>query len=462
MKISNKIPFIVAAGMMALTLGICGWMLVGNLRMTERIIRNVYKNQLDTVGTAIEQEAVTKRINLFGQATKDYFLDCMVDKYGSHEFLITKGVQFVSNKSGYQPDIDQLKGKDYVLIRRDDKYLILMNRELSISIDENSAAYLLWRVSDITDNYNEVLRQTWRVTILCAAASLILMAIVFALVRKQLIPLGKLNKATQEYGTGRLSTRLEAAGRDEVSELSRAFNQMADRIENQIHALQEVNERQKLLMGSMAHEWRTPVAAIIGYSDTLLFMKPSAEQAKRALKNMNRECHRLEHLTDKLGELMGMFRKEAIEMKIQPVIPMIEEVLEQAYLKLEEKELELEFSSEKIDIEWKMDRELMESMLVNLLDNAVKASNRGGKIRLFAKNNGFAIQDEGCGIPENEVTRVTEAFYMVDKSRDKKRGGNGLGLAICKEIAKLHKGDLKIESRIRSGTKVCFTFTGGD
>ena len=106
----------------------------------------------------------------------------------------------------------------------------------------------------------------------------------------------------------------------------------------------------------------------------------------------------------------------------------------------------------------KMDPALMESLLINLIDNALKATDAGGSIWVKAYEKAgkkiFEVSDTGMGIPEEEMGKITDAFYMVDKSRSRKEGGSGLGLALCVKVAEIHGGCLKIESRQREGTTV--------
>ena len=96
----------------------------------------------------------------------------------------------------------------------------------------------------------------------------------------------------------------------------------------------------------------------------------------------------------------------------------------------------------------------MQDVLVNLVDNASKASREGQTVTLSAGETGFAVRDQGCGIPQEEIGRITEPFYMVDRSRSKKLGGVGLGLALVKEIVQAHGGRLEIESTVGEGTTV--------
>ena len=114
--------------------------------------------------------------------------------------------------------------------------------------------------------------------------------------------------------------------------------------------------------------------------------------------------------------------------------------------KLSEKNIDLETECIPENLSWEMDQDMMVSFLVNLVDNAYKASENGGKIFIHADEQGITVKDQGRGIPEEELSRVTEAFYMVDKSRSRTHNGAGLGLALCTAILELHHSSLKIES----------------
>ena len=108
--------------------------------------------------------------------------------------------------------------------------------------------------------------------------------------------------------------------------------------------------------------------------------------------------------------------------------------------------------------EYCMDVDLMESLLVNLLDNAIKASEEGSVIELHGEKGCIWVQDHGKGIPKEEIPKITEAFYMVDKSRSRKAGGIGMGLALCQKIAEIHGARLLIESTVGVGTRICVIF----
>ena len=99
------------------------------------------------------------------------------------------------------------------------------------------------------------------------------------------------------------------------------------------------------------------------------------------------------------------------------------------------------------------DRDLLTDALVNLVDNALKASPAGGVVRLYTREGAMVVEDQGEGIPEEELDRLTEPFYMVDKSRSRKSGGAGLGLALTAVILRRHGMSLRFETQTGAGTK---------
>ena len=244
---------------------------------------------------------------------------------------------------------------------------------------------------------------------------------------------------------------------DEVGKMAVVFNKMADQVERQVEELEEVSERRKQLLGSLTHELKTPMTSIIGYSDTLLHVKISEEQQKKALEHINEECKRLERLSGKMMNLIGMYNNESIHFEEYPVQELLNrvEVLERYHVAENGMYLNLSCSMGTLP----MDVDLMESLLVNLIDNAIKASREGDTIDVFAVNDRITVRDWGKGIPPEEIPKITEAFYMIDKSRSRKAGGVGLGLALCKQIAALHHGHLEIESWLDDGTSISVVFS---
>lgn len=274
--------------------------------------------------------------------------------------------------------------------------------------------------------------------------------------RKALAPLRELQRAAQDISGGALNRRADVSARDEIGEVAEAFNGMAERIERQVEELSSESERRRQMLGSLTHEMKTPMTSIMGYADSLLHVNLAQTQKESALQHIYDECGRIGRVNSKLMSLIGMYDNDSIYMEETSIKEVFESVAELEENNLKTRNMTLKHTCQ-MDKRF-IDKDLMISLLVNLVDNAVKASAEGACIYMTAQENTIAVRDNGCGIPEEEIPRVTEAFYMVDKARSRKAGGNGLGLALCSMIARLHGADLRIESKPGKGTEVSVVF----
>ena len=222
-------------------------------------------------------------------------------------------------------------------------------------------------------------------------------------------------------------------------------------------------------IANLTHELRTPLTALCGYAETLQKGVDDPATAQRFLGIIERQSRRLARLIDDLVSLSDLERGLA-PLKPEPLAPM--RVLEEAAeLMLDPARrggvaLELQPSSEEPVV--LADRDRLHQVMINLLDNAIKYTPRGGSIVLRARaatsadpvtgnplaGVEFVVADTGEGIPAAHIPRLTERFYRVDRPRSRELGGTGLGLAIVKHIVQLHRGTLRIESRVREGTTV--------
>lgn len=234
----------------------------------------------------------------------------------------------------------------------------------------------------------------------------------------------------------------------------------AKEIESHIEELKEVSMRQQQLLGALSHEIKTPVTSLIGYSDTLLHVKLSEEQKEKALSRIYEESKRMERLSSKLMSLIGLYENDSIKMEKRPIETVMKHVKDAVFYSLEEKKIHAVFSWENFSM--MMDSDLLESLLMNLIDNSKKASNPGSTIEVKAVRGMLSVRDYGCGIPEEELKKVKEPFYMIDKARKKREGSIGLGLSLCNQIAILHGGSLEIDSKPGEGTCIRFVWEHKD
>ncbi len=300
-------------------------------------------------------------------------------------------------------------------------------------------------------------------------------------------PIRILSETTRIIAEGNLEKRSPIETEDELGQLSKDFNRMADSLEQKIEELKAAALRQEEFMGSFAHEMKTPLTSIIGYADLLRSMELKPEKIRENADYIFKEGRRLENLSKRMMDLI-VLGKEELERKSVPAKTFFERV-ENEIRPILEKEgicLLVKWEATRLFIE----EDLMITVCFNLLDNGRKAVKEKmqtksaetqieqryyeqpedivekGNIELrgCCIQNGYSITvaDNGRGIPQEELKRVKEAFYMVDKSRARAMGGAGLGLSICDKIVRLHGGEMRIESIPRKGTSVTIVLKGGE
>lgn len=288
------------------------------------------------------------------------------------------------------------------------------------------------------------------------AASLAVSAALLLLSVAITSPIKKLKIATERIADGDYSYRIEYKGTDELSDLAGHMNNMAAHIEADSAFIENISESRRKFIANMTHELKTPLTSILGFADVLRIKADNTDnEIKEYADIIFAEANRLRMLSSRLMELLTV---EEVEL---PLVSMnISTLLERGakvYQPIcEEAQLSLSLDLEPAIV--RADESLFTTLIVNLLDNARKASNPGKSIYIRCKKrNGRAhiqVEDQGIGIPEDQIPHVTEAFYMIDKSRTRKAGGAGIGLALCKAIVIAHHGKLTIESKLHEGTKV--------
>lgn len=276
-------------------------------------------------------------------------------------------------------------------------------------------------------------------------------------------PLSELSKASKAIAAGRLSCRAGVHSADEIGLVARDFNVMAAHLEENISELKQSMERQERFIGSFAHEVKTPMTSIIGYADLIRGQTLDEEEQREAANFIVAEGRRLEHLSQKLLQLLVVKRGELALTPARPAV-LIEGLA--AHLEPLYRSQGILLTCECEDGACLMEPDLIRSLLVNLWDNARKAmEGREGSIYvksvMLPDGCRIFVQDNGRGIPPDSLEHLTEAFYRVDKSRSRKQGGVGLGLALCREITSLHNGSIRFESRVDCGTTVIVELKGG-
>lgn len=345
--------------------------------------------------------------------------------------------------------------KTYRIINVGDKYFV----HTGTTVNALNRILYLENMKDVSEVFTERamgFSLYRRVTLIMLFAGMLIMQIISSLLTK---PVRLLTEGTKRMAAGDYAYRAKQISHDELGQLTKDFNSMAGALEQNIEKLEEEIEAKEEFMGAFAHELKTPLTAIIGYADMLRSHKLDEEKSIMSANYIYTEGKRLETMSLRLLDIIVAGKEEA-ELQTVPVEPVFE-YLEEMFVG--RRNMEFYFEHEPGTVLAEIN--LIKTVLVNLVDNACKASEDGGRIEISGKmlKTGycFAVRDYGIGIPEEELHKITKAFYMVDKSRARSKNGAGLGLALCVEILKIHHSELKIESQAGEGSRFSFQLEKG-
>lgn len=309
----------------------------------------------------------------------------------------------------------------------------------------------LINVYDVTAQFTERDRQVRQhltmegVVLLLAGAAAVLVA------RLLTRPLHRLELASMALSSGEQSARADIHSGDELEQLGQTFNHMADALTGQMQALEEESARQKRFVAAFTHELKTPMTGILGYADLLRKGEQTAEKRHRAAGYIYQEAGRLETLGRELLLLFGLEQGGVAREPVQ-----LSTVWGDVIRSLPDLAGRLTVEGENPTL--RANRPLLGTLLRNLVLNAAAADTQDGNIRLWCdRRDGvlcLGVTDTGPGIPAEELEKLREPFYRLDKSRSRQNGGNGLGLTICERIAQAHGTTLRMESEVGKGTTV--------
>jgi two-component system phosphate regulon sensor histidine kinase PhoR len=231
---------------------------------------------------------------------------------------------------------------------------------------------------------------------------------------------------------------------------------------NDVTRLHRLEDMRKEFVANVSHELKTPITSIKGFVETLQDgAVGNHDEAQSFLSIISRQAARLESIIEDLLSLSRIEQEtERTETprSRESIADIVANAVQQCRLKIDEKRINIVVEcSEKLAAH--VNAPLLEQAVINLLDNAVKYSPAETSVRISAREDGseviLAVQDNGCGIPQEHLPRIFERFYRVDKARSRQLGGTGLGLSIVKHIVQAHGGRVQAESRVGRGS----TFT---
>ncbi len=373
--------------------------------------------------------------------------------YSSDEnVIVSYSADIITQKTEFRSEIQSNDKCSTLIFDYEYKTYIAVGSKMELE-KQSFSLFTMKDISILYENYDE---QVHFVQIIGIVSSSVFAIILLIMVLILLSPLSTINRRIKQFSRGNYALRLKMKGGKEFKELAKNVNDMASAVEENTSRLQNLADSRKQFIDSLGHEMKTPLTSIIGFADLLRVKRRVDENERLEYSNaIVEEAKRLQGLSGKLLELAATSNL-TIDFESLNVKELFEEVCT-AFSVFVGRNINICFKVDnKIFI--KADKELFKSLLYNLIDNAVKASPDGQEVQLDCKadSNGIVISvsDNGIGMDEDTVIKVTEPFYMADKSRSRKAGGVGLGLSLCIEIAKKHDAQIKIESKLGQGTTV--------
>jgi len=272
-----------------------------------------------------------------------------------------------------------------------------------------------------------------------------------------------MTSAVKQFEAGNFSQRINIRSNDEIGQLVKAFNAMADTIVANMEELKRTDDLRRELIANVSHDLRSPLASMQGYIETILIKDESlkTEERRKHLQVIFENTKSLGMLVSELFELSKLDAKQ-IQPKAEPfsMAELTQDVVMKFKPQAEELKVDLQTALPKDLPMVEADIGMIERALSNFIDNALRYTSEGGAVKVELKNHHdrvrVAISDTGCGIPPEEMPLVFERFYRIEKSRARGSGGAGLGLAIAKRILDLHGSTISVSSAVNVGTTFFF------
>lgn len=356
-----------------------------------------------------------------------------------------------------------LSNGKYTAIRYQDKDYLVIRMPLGYPFEKCDVIYI-HPMEDMAQARQNML---WTAIMAECIVIFAVAVILYFMIRRMMKPLQSLSVAARDIAEGEYGKKIKIHGRDEVALLAQNFNEMSDRMEEKIEQLRQSDLEKQQFIDNLGHELRTPLTTISGYAEYLQMAPADEEERLSALGYIVSETKRLCKLSDSLLKL-AILRVDEIEKKEIPFIRLTDKLTDGFAGNLAKRGIAL--CIDKREGTLIGNEELIYSLLSNLVENASRACDQKGHIYVSieeynegafeGRKNGrteftrIRVRDDGIGMSREEMEKITEPFYRVDKARSRKSGGIGLGMTLCRQIVKCHDGSMECESVLGEGTAV--------
>lgn len=304
---------------------------------------------------------------------------------------------------------------------------------------------------------------------LALALALIIFSLMYLLVLRliNLFIFRKINpiyKTIQNLKVPDAKLRKQLEGKDLIAEVNRDVEVWAKSKSLEIDKLKELEDYRKEFLGNVSHELKTPIFNIQGYVLTLLDGALEDKTINRNyLERTEKSINRLISIVEDL-ETISKLESNEIQLKFEKLnlVKLVDEVFDALEIRVRKKKIELVFDKDYSEPIWAYaDKKRIYQVITNLIVNSISYGKDGGRTKVsfmdMGENYLVEINDNGIGIKKQDISRIFERFYRVDKSRSREQGGTGLGLAIVKHIIEAHKQTINVRSSLNEGTSFVFT-----
>ena len=285
------------------------------------------------------------------------------------------------------------------------------------------------------------------------------LAIGFFIFRMLTRRLDVMKKTVEDFERGELNKRIPLKSNDEITELSRCFNNMADTVVESMNEMKKADKLRRDLVANVSHDLRNPLSSIQGYMETIQMKGDtlSREELQNYLEPVLANTKKLNRMINDLFDLSKLDAENVTpNLEHISLAELVQDLVQQFIPIAEQKNIEIKtIYPENPHAQIYADISLLDRALSNLIDNAIQHTPEGGTVTIRSIQNGkdisLEISDSGKGIPESDIPHIFDRFYQVDKSRSNSSGA-GLGLSIAQKILELHGAKITVQSLLNKGT----------
>ncbi len=387
----------------------------------------------------------------------DAKLQIVVEKYENYYDDILYLTLWRGETCVYPKNVEELRdwepvsGKNEVIISGDDIKKITVQGML---YEGEEPLYLRYekKLTELAEVWDKL--QT-KYLIISISFSFVLAIFLFWVLRRTMKPIDELTQVVDHMAEGNLESRASEHGKDEISTLGRHFNQMAEKIQENVQLIQREADAKQEFVDNFAHELKSPLTSIYGFAEYVQKANVSEDEKIQCMDYIMEESKHLLQLSYTLLD-MAKIRNEKIhieEIKLEDIEERIKKRMdtlcgERGIALICNNSVQSMYANEV----------LLYSLLCNLIQNAIYACKNDGVVTWGVEEESeiirIYVQDNGCGMTNEQVKRVKEPFFRVDKARSREEGRAGLGLAICTQIVEYHDGQMNIQSEMNKGTTV--------